>query len=107
MARFARALTDGRLLGPVWADLMTGGKVPLPPQRVPSQQNMAGYGPQLRIVNDHHVLGHTSGGPGETADIDMYPDEDWVAVILSNYTISDEVGSLIQLQDQLITRHPA
>lgn len=102
MARFARALTGGRLLSPAYADLMTSGKVPLPPQRIPSQLNMVGYGPDVRIVNDRIVFGHTGGAAGETTDIDIYPDLGWVAVILSNYDISNQVGSLIRLQDQLI-----
>jgi CubicO group peptidase (beta-lactamase class C family) len=107
MVRFAGALTGGRLLSPVWAGLMTSGKVPLPPQRIPSQLNMTGYGPDIRIVNDQIVFGHTGGAAGETTYIGIYQDLDWVAVILSNYDISNQVGSLIQLQDQLITQHAA
>jgi CubicO group peptidase (beta-lactamase class C family) len=107
MVRFARALTGGRLLSPAYADLMTSGKVALPPQRVPSQLNMASYGPDVRIVNDQIVFGHTGGASGETTDIDVYPGLDWVVTILSNYTISNQVGSLIQLEDQLITQPAA
>ena len=103
MVRFTRALTGRRLLSPAYAGLMASGKVPLPPQRVPSQLNMAGYGPDIRIVNDWTVFGHTGGAAGETTDIDIYPGLGWVAVILSNYDISNQVGSLIQLQDRLIT----
>jgi CubicO group peptidase (beta-lactamase class C family) len=106
MARFAGALTGGRLLSPAYASLMTSGKVPLPPQRIPSELNMAGYGPDIRIVNNQIIVGHTGGAVGETADIDIYPGRDWVAVILSNYDSSNQVGSLIKLQDQLITGHP-
>jgi CubicO group peptidase (beta-lactamase class C family) len=107
MVRFAGALTGGRLLSPAWAGLMTSGKVPLPRQRIPSQLNMTGYGPDIRIVNDQIVFGHTGGAAGETTYIGIYQDLDWVAVILSNYDISNQVGSLIQLQDQLITQHAA
>jgi CubicO group peptidase (beta-lactamase class C family) len=110
MVRFARALTGGRLLSPTWADLMTSGKVPLSPQQAdqpPSQLDLVGYGPDIRIVNDQTVFGHTGGGPGETTNIDIYPDLDWAAVMLSNYTITPEASSLIQLQDQLITQHAA
>jgi CubicO group peptidase (beta-lactamase class C family) len=103
MVRFARALTGGQLLSPAYTGLMTSGKVPLPPQRIPSQLNMVSYGPDVRIVNDQIVFGHTGGAVGETTDIDIYPDLDWVAVILSNYDISNQVASLIKLQDQLIT----
>jgi hypothetical protein len=84
------------------------GQPPVPPpkalqQRIPSQLNMTGYGPDIRIVSDRVVFGHTGGAAGETTDIDIYPDLDWVAVILSNYDISNQVASLIELQDQLIT----
>jgi len=82
---------------------MTSGKMPLPPQRTPSQLTMVGYGPDIRIVNDQTVFGHTGGAAGETTDIDIYPDLDWVAVILSNYDIANQVGSLIRLQDEFIT----
>ncbi len=107
MTRFAQALTSGQLLSPAWASPMTTGKVPLPPQRVPAQLNMVCYGPDMRIVNDRTAFSHTGGAAGETADIDIYRDLDWVAVILSNYDASNQVGALIQLQDQLITRHAA
>lgn len=32
MIRFAHALSDGRLLSPAHANLMTSGKIPIPPQ---------------------------------------------------------------------------
>jgi CubicO group peptidase (beta-lactamase class C family) len=111
MVRFAQALTGGRLLSPAWSDLMTSGKVPLSPQQArdqpPSQLDMVGYGPDIRIINDQIVFGHTGGAGGETTYIGIYPDLDWVAVILSNYNISNEMRSLLQLQDQLITQHAA
>jgi CubicO group peptidase (beta-lactamase class C family) len=71
MVRFARALTGGRLLSPVWAGLMTSGKVPLPPQRIPSQLNMTGYGPDIRIVSGRIVVGHTGGAAGEPPMIEI------------------------------------
>jgi len=104
LVRFARALTSGRLLSPAYADLMTSGKVPLPPQRIPSQLNMTGYGPDIRIVNGRTVIGHTGGASGETTNIDSYLGLGWVTAILSNYDISNQAGTLIQLQDQLITQ---
>lgn len=107
LARFARALTCGRLVSPAYASLMTSGKVPLPRQRVASQLNMTGYGPDLRVVNDRVVFGHTGGAAGETTDIDIYPDLGWTAITLSNYEISNQLGALIQLQDQLITTSSA
>jgi CubicO group peptidase (beta-lactamase class C family) len=111
MVRFARALTGGRLLSPAWVGLITSGKVPLSPQQAgdqpPSQLDMIGYGPETRIVSDQIVFSHTGGGPGETAYIEIYPDLDWITVMLSNYTITPVANSLIHLQDQLITQHAA
>jgi CubicO group peptidase (beta-lactamase class C family) len=67
MVRFAQALTGGRLLSPAWADLMTSGKVPLSPQQArdqpPSQLDMVGYSPDIRIVNDQIVSGIPAGPP--------------------------------------------
>jgi CubicO group peptidase (beta-lactamase class C family) len=109
MIRFARALTSGRLVGPAWTGVMTSVKVPLTPQQAhqwpPSQLAAFGYGPEIRIVNDQTVFGHTGGAAGETAAINIYPDRDLVTVFLSNYTITNQVASLIQLLDQLITQH--
>jgi hypothetical protein len=86
---------------------MTGGKVLVPPQRIPSQLNMAGYGPDIRIVNDQIIFGHTGGAAGETADIDVYPGLDWVAVILTNYDSSNQVGSPHQAAGSAHHRAPA
>lgn len=102
MARFARALSDGRLLSRAYADLMTGGKVPLPPHR--NQSDIVGYGPDTRIVNDRFVFGHTGGAAGETTVIDVYPDLDWVTVMLSNYDVANTFQALLPLLDQLITQ---
>jgi CubicO group peptidase (beta-lactamase class C family) len=107
MARFARALTGGGLLSPAWADLMTSGKVPYAPQRnrPPSQLDMVGYGPEIRVVNDQIIFGHTGGADGETTDIGIYPGLDWVTVMLSNYTITSQMESILPWLDQLITQH--
>ena len=75
-------------------------RVALPASRFPGLA-------ERKVVNDQIVFGHTGGAAGETTYIGIYQDLDWVAVILSNYDISNQVGSLIQLQDQLITQHAA
>jgi CubicO group peptidase (beta-lactamase class C family) len=112
MVRFARALTGGLLLSPAWAGVMTSAKVALSPQLTrnqwpPNQLAAVGYCPEIRIVNDQTVFGHTGGAAGESAAVNIYPDLDWVTVILSNYTITSDVQLLIQLQDQLITQRTA
>jgi hypothetical protein len=72
-----------------------------------------GGGGTGRYLSPQHVHSagrahHAVGDPiRETTDVDVYPDLGWVVVMLSNYTISNQVGSLIQLADQLITQPAA
>jgi hypothetical protein len=54
------------------------------------------------IVHDQRVLLHGGGSPGESTNISIYPDLDWVAVVLSNYDF--DLSPVLHLQDQLITQ---
>lgn len=67
----ARALACGQLLSPARVSLMTSGKVPLSAQQAndqpPSQLDLIGYGPEVRIVGDQIVISHAVGGPGRSA----------------------------------------
>jgi hypothetical protein len=109
MVRFAQALTDGRPLTPAYADLMTSGKFAVARGRseLSQQVDLVGCGPDIRIVNNQTVFGHTGGASGETTDIGVYPDPGWIAVILSNYGITNVFQSLIPLLDRLITQQAA
>jgi hypothetical protein len=75
---------------------MTGGKVPSP------TGSFQGYGILHGIVNNQQVLLHGGGSPGESTNISIYPDLDWVAVVLSNYDF--DMLPVLQLQDKLITQ---
>jgi hypothetical protein len=61
-----------------------------------------GYGVLNAIVNDHVVLLHGGGSPGESTNISIYPDLGWVAVILCNDDA--DLRPILRLQDQLITQ---
>lgn len=114
MIRFARALLGGRVLSLPWAELMTSPKTPGPTGAggapgatpPPGLQNMSGaYGAIAEILNNQRIVslgGATSPGGGETANIDIYPDLDWDAVILSNYD-SIDIRTLIGAEQQPIT----
>ena len=118
---FASALQNGTLLGPAWARQILNGKFPVTPSAntnpgVPPGLNPAwqswtiGYGLEDTIINDQHVLGHSGNGPGIATGLDIFPDLDWVAVILENYDLvpfgtSTEVSPIAQLERSLITRH--
>lgn len=89
MARFARALRGSTLLDRAFTGITLSGKVPLPPQpgppgRVPPVGFQC-YGPMTLLIGGQWVTGHSGGAPGTATDFQMYPDSDWVTVILSNY----------------------
>lgn len=87
MARFGRALRDGTLLGPAYADLATSAKYPgSPSPTTPAApgQNEAYVG-GTDIDNNQRIVTVGGGNTGETTFIDIYPDLDWDAVVLSNY----------------------
>ncbi|TDC27983.1 class A beta-lactamase-related serine hydrolase [Streptomyces sp. 8K308] len=98
---FARALTAGDLLDPPFTELITGGKVALPPSQPPSQTQFYGYGHLDVIVNDQRVLGHSGGGPGAATRLDIFPDLDWVSIVLGNYDTT--INPIVELGRQLIT----
>jgi CubicO group peptidase (beta-lactamase class C family) len=101
---FSRALSDGTLLAPAYAELMLSGKYPVAQATgEPAAQSISiGYGVENLIVNDQRVFGHPGGGPGGNTDLDVYPALGWVAAVLGNYNF--DVASLLQVQNQLITR---
>lgn len=60
----------------------------VPPTVSPSWESwMIGYGLEDTIINEQHVLGHSGAGRGIATGLDIYPDLDWVAVVLENYDL--------------------
>ncbi|MET8853490.1 serine hydrolase domain-containing protein [Amycolatopsis sp. NPDC004625] len=94
MARFARALQGSKLLNPAFTAITLGGKLPLGPPPGSGSGGVAPvgfqcYGPVTMLVNNQWVTGHTGGAPGTSTDFQLYPDRDWVSVILSNRDYGD------------------
>jgi CubicO group peptidase (beta-lactamase class C family) len=109
---FAMALQNGTLLRPDYVRLMLNGKVPLFPRPTPFdpaiQLYFSGYGLTDTLINDTHILSHAGEGPGSTTNLDIYPTEDWVAIVLENYDLQPfglvpDVCPLVKLERQLIT----
>jgi CubicO group peptidase (beta-lactamase class C family) len=73
----------GKVLSRPFADLITSGKVALPP--VSTQTQFYGYGHIDAIVNNQRVYGHSGSGPGMATRLDVFPGLDWVSVVLGNY----------------------
>ncbi|GAA3778120.1 serine hydrolase domain-containing protein [Plantactinospora mayteni] len=99
---FARALTAGKLLDPAFVDVITSGKHALPPSQPPSQVEFYGYGYLNTILNNRRIVGHSGSGPGAANRLDIYPDLNWVSIVLSNYDTT--INPIIELERNLVTR---
>jgi CubicO group peptidase (beta-lactamase class C family) len=107
LLEFVGALRDGRLLSPAYTDLFTNGKVPLSPTdppipTTPAQSRFYGYGFRSTITGGQRIVGHSGTGQGWATNLDIYPDLDWVAVVLSNDDIP--VAPIVDKERELITR---
>jgi CubicO group peptidase (beta-lactamase class C family) len=92
LVRFARALRDGTLLDRPWADVLTAAKLPLGPA------SFGAYGVSAEIVGGQWLYQRAGGNPGVGANWSIYPDTDWIGVILANQD-SDGPG-LVELLGQ-------
>lgn len=99
LVRFANALRDGTLLARPYSDLLTSAKIPHPPQAqggvvasadvtpaaaAPVDSSYGAYLMAVAIVNGHWVFERAGVNPGSAANWSIYPDTDWVGVILNN-----------------------
>jgi CubicO group peptidase (beta-lactamase class C family) len=101
---FANCLHSGRLLSGAYAELMTGGKVAVRPTQTPSppgEQLSIAYGFEATIFGGQRVFGHPGNGPGKATSLDVFPDQDWVSVVLSNYDTS--IKPIVQLERALVS----
>ena len=81
MLRFAEALQANRLVGRPWVEQLLSPKPEL---------NSPRYGFGFSIDPDRRIAGHTGGYFGIGANLDMFLDQGYTAVILSNYTFAFE-----------------
>jgi CubicO group peptidase (beta-lactamase class C family) len=104
LVRFAHALRDGTLLNRPYADLYTGAKLPFPGG---DPTSYAAYSGPLSILNGTQWLfGRGGGGGGIAANWNVYPDTDWVGVVLSNSDVLLDFGELLQREVEAITGQP-
>jgi len=112
LLRLAAALREGRLVPPAYADFISTGHYAVEPALQKADQPAAqtffsGCGFEARIVNGQRVFGHGGAAPvpgGIATNLSIYPDQDWVAVILANYYFN--IVPILELQDELITSQP-
>lgn len=76
--RFATALMNNRLLDARHTDLLTTGKVDA------GEGMRYGYGFMEEVDRGLTRIGHTGGAPGMACLFFVYPDTDWLVIVLSN-----------------------
>lgn len=109
---YAVALEDGTLLEPALVEQITSGKVPVPPREGSERSDARrfyAYGFEDDIVGGQHIVGHSGGSTaGVATRFDIYPDLDWVAVLLTNTIEGTRPDALlspvVDLERKLITR---
>jgi CubicO group peptidase (beta-lactamase class C family) len=80
MARFANALMEGKLLPAAWRDSMFTGRAP---EAGPGA--LAAYGfDAIEQPNGVRVLSKGGYVDGALAQVELYPDDRWVVVVLTN-----------------------
>lgn len=80
LLRFDRALRSHKLLNAALTETVITGKV----QPAPDAGSKYAYGFQDDWTAGHHVVGHGGGAPGMNAMLDMYLDNGYTVVVLSN-----------------------
>jgi CubicO group peptidase (beta-lactamase class C family) len=101
---FVRALRNGTLLSPAYAELFTTAKMIMPPseqQGLTREHLFYGYGFIDAIVNGRHVVGHSGGSAGAANNLDTFPGQDWVAMIFGNY--DTPIAPIVEMARQIIT----
>jgi len=78
LARFASALTAGKLLNAHYTELLTTGKVDA------AGGGKYAYGFDETIVQGVRSFGHGGGAPGMNGDLRIYPQAGYVIAVLSN-----------------------
>ncbi len=109
LLNFALALQKNTILKRAYKELFTSGKYPIRASDQKADQPQAqtfstAYGAEERIVNNRRIFGHGGAAPvpgGISTNLSIYPELDWVAVILNNYYI--DIAPFLELQDRLIT----
>lgn len=97
LLRFSQALLTGKLVNPKTLETMTA-----PHAKVTMEKDVDyGYGFMLHNENGHPTFGHGGGFPGVCTQLEVYPKDGYVVVMLSNYdpmmgnSIADKVRRMV------------
>ncbi|WP_436502002.1 serine hydrolase domain-containing protein [Actinokineospora sp. HUAS TT18] len=105
LVRFAHALRDGTLLERPYADVLTAPRTPLGPApgglASSVTTSFGAYHLPVHITGGQWVYDRAGANPGIAAGWSIYPDTDWVGVMLSNAD-GLPLGEILQRQEQAI-----
>lgn len=107
LAAFARALHTGKLIPRSHVELVTTGKVDRPAEEYGSAVQKAAYGYGFLDLHagGQRIVGHSGSAPGRATNLDIHPDQQWVAIILTNYgPPNDPIDPTVNLERLLITQ---
>jgi CubicO group peptidase (beta-lactamase class C family) len=97
LLKFANALLSHKLVNAKSLETMTSFKAKV----IYEKDEDYGYGFSLHNVNGHPTFGHSVGFPGVCTQLEVYPKEGYVVVVLSNYDpvmgyrIADKVRRMV------------
>lgn len=80
LLKFVVALQNHKLLSKNFTEIVSTGKI-----EVGGAIGKYAYGFGDKIFNGKHIVGHNGGSPGIAANLDMFPELGYTAIILSNY----------------------
>lgn len=80
LLKFVAALQNHQLLSKRFTEIVTTGKI-----EVGGPVGKYAYGFGDKIFNGKHIVGHNGGAPGVAANLDIFPELGYTAIILSNY----------------------
>ena len=100
LLKFAQALLGNKLLSPAMTNTVLAPRVNAPQPGGPAVDKYT-YGFAYQAINDVVFVGHNGGTPGYEGEIDIYPHNDDVVIILTN---QDQVMvPAVQQSENLLT----
>jgi CubicO group peptidase (beta-lactamase class C family) len=80
LLKFSIALQNHKLLSKKFTDIVMSGKV-----EAGGPMGKYAYGFGDKVFNGRHIVGHNGGNPGIGANVDIFPELGYAAIILTNY----------------------
>jgi CubicO group peptidase (beta-lactamase class C family) len=84
MLKFQIALRHNKLLSQKYSEIVTTGKVKVPPGW---PMHEYGYGFTISVINGRRIVGHGGTSLGVAGKFEMYPELGYTVVVLSNYEL--------------------